>query len=119
MIEDATPFPFSRDYAEARSRFREACAAAGVSVRPYENPCRGPEGEPLTMDAAWFGAPDADRVLVTISATHGVEGFCGAGVQVDWVDRHGRDPLPADLAVLHLHALNPYGFAWVRRVNED
>jgi hypothetical protein len=71
------------------------------------------------MDAAWFGAPDADRVLVTISATHGVEGFCGAGVQVDWVDRHGLDPLPADLAVLHLHALNPYGFAWIRRVNED
>ncbi len=119
MTATATPFPFSRDYAEARERFRDACAGAGVSVRTYENPCRGPEGETLAMDAAWFGARDAGRVLVTSSATHGVEGFCGSALQVDWIAARGRDPLPADFAVLHLHALNPYGFAWLRRVNED
>jgi len=119
MTDAAMPFPFSRSYAEARVRFRRACAEAGVAVRAYDNPCRGPEGEALAMDAAWFGRPDATRVLITISATHGVEGFCGSALQVDWVAAHGRAALPADFAVLHLHALNPHGFAWIRRVNED
>ena len=48
-----------------------------------------------------------------------IEGFCGSALQVDWIASRGRDPLPPDFAVLHLHALNPYGFAWLRRVNED
>ena len=26
---------------------------------------------------------------------------------------------PADVRVVMIHALNPYGMAWVRRVNED
>jgi hypothetical protein len=119
MTAPETPFPFSRNYAEARMRFLDACAEAIVGVRTYEHPERGPEGEQLALDAAWFGSTDADRVLVTISATHGVEGFCGAGIQVDWVDRFGSRPMPEGLAVLHLHALNPHGFAWIRRVNED
>ena len=29
------------------------------------------------------GPRDADRVLVLISGTHGVEGYCGSGAQVD------------------------------------
>ena len=111
--------PFSQDYAEARTRFGKACAAAGVPVQAYANPRRGPAGEALGLDAAWFGGRDARRVLVTISATHGVEGFCGAALQLDWIARYAAGPLPPDLAVLHIHALNPHGFAWLRRVNED
>ena len=111
--------PFSRDYAEARARFLAACAAVGVAAKTYENPRRGPGGEALAMDAAWFGARDAERVLVTSSATHGIEGFCGSALQLDWITRRGRERLAGDLAVLHLHALNPHGFAWLRRVNED
>lgn len=113
------PFPFSASYAAARARFLDACAAAGTPIETYENPVRGPEGEALGLDAAWFGARDARRVLVTISATHGIEGFCGSALQVDWIARHGAAPPGGDLAVLHLHALNPHGFAWLRRVNED
>jgi len=119
MTTDITPFPFSRSYAEARIRFLDACADAVVGVRAYDNPNRGPEGEALALDAAWFGPTDAERVLVTISATHGVEGFCGSAIQIDWVAAQQRKPLPAGFAVLHLHALNPHGFAWIRRVNED
>lgn len=111
--------PFSGDYAEARSRFLAACAAAGVAVTSFENPRHGPKGEDLAMDAAWFGPTDAGQVLVTISATHGVEGFCGSAIQLDWIAAHRRRSLPPGLAVLHLHALNPHGFAWLRRVNED
>ncbi len=27
--------------------------------------------------------------------------------------------MPKDVAVLHVHAINPYGFAWLRRTNEQ
>ena len=111
--------PFSQSYAEARDRFLGACAAAGVAATRYENPHAGPEGEALALDAAWFGPEEASRVLVTISATHGAEGFCGSAIQLDWIARNGRSAAGPDLAVLHLHALNPHGFAWLRRVNED
>jgi len=54
-----------------------------------------------------------------ISGTHGVEGYCGSGAQVDWLRREEFKVLPADTGVLIIHAINPYGFAWTRRVNED
>jgi hypothetical protein len=110
---------FSTNYAQARLRFLEACAAAGASeIRAWLNPNKGPHGESLATDTAWFGPRDAKNVLVTLSATHGVEGFTGSALQLDWV-RHKGQLLPDELAALHVHALNPHGFAWLRRVNED
>ena len=101
-------------------RFLAAAAQAGaVDLRAYPHPLNGPMSEMLATDVAWFGPRDAHALLVTISATHGVEGFCGSAVQVDWMQRIENKPLPNGTAVLHIHALNPYGFAWIRRVNED
>ena len=70
---------FSGDYAESRRRFRRAAKARGAELRSYPNPHRGPLGESLATDCAWLGPRNAKRVLVLISGTHGVEGFCGAG----------------------------------------
>jgi hypothetical protein len=50
------------------------------SVAPA--PAAGREGEALAMDVARDGPPDADKLLIVSSACHGVEGFCGSGVQV-------------------------------------
>src|SRR5260370_36794867 len=73
---------FSATYAEARGRFRDAAQRAGARLAHYVNPTTGPDGEVLTTDVALLGPPDAARVLLTVSATHGAEGFCGSGVQV-------------------------------------
>lgn len=56
--------------------------------------------------------------MVTISATHGVEGFFGSATQVEWLRRARSTALPEGVAALHVHAINPYGFAWLRRTNE-
>ncbi|MBM3573105.1 MAG: DUF2817 domain-containing protein, partial [Alphaproteobacteria bacterium] len=119
---NAVPFDFScfaRDYAEARAKFRDRAAASGGRLKTYLNPNRGPHGEELATDAAWFGREDAARVLVTISATHGAEGFCGSGGQVDWLAAGGAKELPREVAALFVHAINPHGFAWLRRVTEE
>jgi hypothetical protein len=110
---------FSASYAEARARFREAAAAAGGRLEAVSHPERGRQGEDLATDIAWIGPPGADRVLVTISGTHGAEGFCGSGAQVDWLKRGEAAHLPSGVAVLIIHAINPYGFSWLRRVTHE
>ncbi|HEY1562105.1 MAG TPA: M14 family metallopeptidase, partial [Caulobacteraceae bacterium] len=110
---------FSPDYAAARIKFREAARAAGAAVETFAHPERGPGGGDLSTDVAFIGPKSAERVLVMISATHGVEGFCGSGAQVDWLRRGEAASLPAGLAVLLIHAINPYGFAWLRRVTHE
>jgi hypothetical protein len=73
----------------------------------------------LFTDVARLGPPGAARALVTISATHGVEGHCGSGAQVATFAEGRLAALPADTAAVAIHAINPHGFAWSRRVTED
>src|SRR5215472_11175232 len=111
---------FSATYAEARQKFRDAATAAGARLHAEANDrAQGPAGEALTTDIAWLGPADAKRVLVTVSATHGAEGFCGAGVQTGTLLSGAVRDFPGGSALRAIHAINPYGFGWVRRVTED
>ncbi|GIK98723.1 MAG: hypothetical protein BroJett029_29320 [Alphaproteobacteria bacterium] len=110
---------FASDYGAARARFLAAARRAGAQISSHRNPATGPGGEALATDVARLGPPDAERILVTISSTHGAEGFCGSGVQVATLATGFHRELPAGMALLAIHAVNPYGFAWLRRVNED
>ncbi len=79
----------------------------------------GAGGEELTTDVARLGPANASHVLLTVSGTHGAEGFCGSGIQIaSFESGFGRE-LPPDTALLVVHAINPYGFAWTRRVTEE
>lgn len=119
-ILDAAHKHFAADYFEARQRFRDSVrdTAAGKAA-VYPSPARGPRGEELSTDVAWFGDRRAPKVGVMVSATHGVEGYCGSAAQLDWVARRGYEALKSDEAMLLIHALNPYGFAWDRRVTQE
>ena len=114
---------FSTSYAEAEQAFLGAVSALGLSARvtalPYEG--SGPSGESLATQQVWIGETDAPRVLVLLSAVHGIEGFCGSAIQQDLVRRlsSGQLSIPNGLAVLLVHAVNPWGFAWCRRVDEQ
>jgi hypothetical protein len=110
---------FSQSYEEARGKFLDGAKSNGMALASYVNPNRGPKGEALVCDTAWAGPKDAKRVLVLISATHGVEGYCGSGCQVDWLNAGLAERLPKGVAALLVHAINPYGFAWHRRVTEE
>lgn len=114
------PECFSESYAEARAKFVAAAATAGGALRSWFNPHgKGPNGELLYLDTARFGPLDAANMLVLISSTHGVEGHCGSGAQIAWLRSGGPAGLPKDTGALVIHAINPHGFAWGRRVNED
>lgn len=110
---------FSSNYAEARQKFIDAAQSAGAVVESLENPAPVPEGERLFTDLALIGPKDCASMIVLISGTHGVEGFAGSAVQTGLL-RDGIDSdLPPNTSILMIHALNPYGFAHLRRFDED
>lgn len=107
-------------YATARRAFLAAAGAAGATTaESLRSPHPGPQGAPLFVDAIRLGPPDAARLLVLISGTHGVEGHCGSMIQTHLLDSGTLARRPDDMAVLLIHALNPYGFAWNRRVTGE
>lgn len=112
---------FSDSYQEAQDKFRARVHEWHDHSQYIEFVYRqtGPLGEKLATAVAWLGAADASRVLVIQSATHGVEGFAGSAIQLDHLGTLRGTTLPDDLAILYIHAVNPYGFAWLRRVNEQ
>ncbi|WP_292933942.1 M14 family metallopeptidase [Noviherbaspirillum sp.] len=112
---------FSQSYAEARSRFLSLVAALKLEVNSFMHPLRGRNGEALAMDVVLSGAKDAPYLLIISSACHGVEGYCGSGIQSAllsdsaWTEAARN----ANVAVLYIHAINPYGFSWCRRTTHE
>jgi hypothetical protein len=107
---------FSPDYFTAKDRFREYAASAGAHLEVLPLTANGPDGQELTIDIAWIGSDTPNRVLVHSSGLHGVEGFAGSAIQLQLL--HDLPSL-ADAALVIVHVLNPYGMAWLRRVNEN
>ncbi len=111
---------FSRDYASASQRFQSAASRAGGTLISYGLPGHtGPSGEALGIDVVRLGNAQSQSALLVISGTHGVEGFAGSGCQVGLLEDRLYEALPESVCLVLVHALNPYGFAWLRRVNED
>lgn len=112
---------YSANYAEAKLKFKQLSCETPDIVRydEFVYPQTGPEAEELLTGVSWFGDTDAPCVLVLQSATHGVEGFAGSAIQLDTLRTLTRKDLPDGVAILYIHVLNPHGFAWLRRVNED
>jgi hypothetical protein len=111
---------FSPDYTTARERFRTAARSVGARLAALDLETRGPGGEPIAIDIAWIGEDDARRLVLQTSGMHGVEAFAGAAIQLAALSglvAPGRPP--AGCALVLVHVLNPYGMAWLRRVNEN
>jgi hypothetical protein len=110
---------FAVHFAAAREKFIRASCAVGARVESYLHPRRGPDGGELAVDVACVGGSDADRILIVLSGTHGIEGFAGSAAQVGWLESGRARVNRRDVAVILIHAVNPYGFAWLRRVDES
>ena len=108
---------FSDDYVTARRRFLDAANAVRASIHSLPLTSRALDNQQLSIDIAWIGSSHPSRALIHSSGLHGVEGFAGSAIQLALLER--RPSTPSDGAILVVHALNPYGMAWLRRVNEN
>lgn len=103
------------NYLEARTRFLEA-ARRDHDVSSYALAgLKGPQGEDLGCDVAIHHPEGAEVALVTTSAVHGVEGYAGSALQDLFMEQHPGKRV----ATIHVHALNPAGFAYDRRADAD
>lgn len=109
---------FSPDYATARDRFRQAASRAGWSLEAHSIGIAGPYGEDLSIDVACSPPRGSDRTLVVSSGIHGIEGFFGSAVQLGLLERWDSRAEPPVRRVF-LHGLNPFGFAWLGRADEN
>jgi hypothetical protein len=112
---------FSQTYKEARNKFLAAADVAALDVHSHLHPMLGRDGEQLAMDVVFDGPTDAASLLIITSGCHGVEGFCGSGVQTTLLQDAAWRAAATDarVAVLYIHALNPHGFSWWRRTTQE
>ena len=112
---------FSANHAIARTRFLAAAAAAEAQQTSLPITAKGPGGSLLSIDIARIGTTTPRRVVLHTSGVHGVEGFPGSAIQLRILERfaNGDIQLDEDVAIDLVHSVNPWGFAWLRRVNED
>ncbi len=107
---------YSASYKEAKERFLQAAVDLNAQIYTYH-----PEtlAQPdLTIDVAIIG-DRSKPVLVVSSGVHGVEGFFGSAVQLAWLEGMRRKGVDKNICTVFIHAVNPFGFANIRRVNEE
>ncbi len=121
MSSDAASACFAQSYRQARGLFRPPAAAPVFDRLAHAHPLVGRDGEELAIDVARLGDADAARLLIVSSGCHGVEGYCGSGVQVALLRRSSFQAAAAaaGVALLVVHALNPWGFSWGRRTTQE
>jgi len=111
---------FSPDYETARAKFREAASSAGATTETHQIEAKGAKGEVLTIDVARVGSDSPEWTVVVSSGIHGVEGPFGSAVQVAWLRTFAEEGSALrDGAMVLIHTLNPYGFSWSRRADEN
>ncbi|MEC4747946.1 DUF2817 domain-containing protein [Methylomicrobium sp. Wu6] len=110
-------------YTAARQRWLALLSGLPFHTKHRAFPCpgTGPEGEPLFTDSVWIGPEDGKSVVVLIGGTHGIEGYAGSAIQIDHLLMlaEGHVALPEGVALLIVHALTPWGYAWRRRCDAD
>ncbi len=127
-IVDQKPVPenlkyFQNSYTECRKSFIEDSEKltgiynnleiSALKIKTRSDP-------DLSIDYCYIPAQTAaHRLLIISSGVHGVEGYAGSAVQqmilTELVKKLNFD----ELGLLLIHGVNPYGFRYNRRVNEN
>ncbi len=115
---DAAALSYYREsYDESRAAFRGLAATGGL-LESYRVPSAFDED--LTIDVLYYPPTvKTERLLILTSGVHGIEGFTGSAVQRYFVERILPDLDRSELGVLVVHAVNPFGFRYERRVSEN
>ena len=111
---------YPANYHEARDLFRQAAQDLGAHLENHVVLSGAEYGGDLTIDVAVVGVEDPTWSLVVSSGLHGVEGFFGSALQTAYLRQEQRqDVIDSKGQLVLIHAINPFGFFALRRVNED
>ena len=111
---------FSNSYAEARAKFITAASAANARVHSYgRDDLAGREGERLTCDVAVLGDDTAEKAMIVITGTHGIEGYCGSAILHSWLKSLVGNTFNDGIKIILVHAINPWAFSHNTRTTEN
>lgn len=108
-----------KEYNESRELFCILAKKSGLTHSKIVAPQNDLSGDPLSIDIAASQGAQNKKLLIIVSGTHGVEGFCGAAIQAEFLTEGVYDIISPSTDVLLIHALNPYGFSMISRTNEN
>ncbi|CCW61552.1 unnamed protein product [Phytomonas sp. EM1] len=107
---------FSMDYQSAREKFLKAARAVNAETKSHIVFTR--DDMRYFTDSAFLKGEISDKLLVHVCGIRGVEGYIGSAIQnkilEDWSKSSSGRP-----SVLFIHAVNPYGMAHNRLLNEE
>ena len=109
----------AKSYSELREQFLTTAQKHQAALFHYPHPLKGMQGEDLFTDVAVLAKPGTKKWLVSVSGTHGVEGFYGSMCQTEYLDHLAQTGRDESIGMLMVHLINPWGTSWQRRVNED
>lgn len=114
---------FQESYDECRQAFlSEAAKVVSINEKARIFAVRVPSeiDQDLYIDFLYLPPlKDTSKLLVISSAVHGVEGFTGSAVQQMFLNELVNEEVLSEMGVLMIHAVNPYGFKYGRRVTEN
>ncbi|MGD8991293.1 MAG: M14 family metallopeptidase [Desulfobacterales bacterium] len=122
-IENESALAYFQDSYEAcRKEFRRLSSKIKQKInRAQISRLRVPsqiDGD-LTIDLFYLPAIDTSKLIIISCAVHGVEGFAGSAVQRMFMQEILPKVNLSDTGIVLIHAVNPYGFKYVRRVTEN
>jgi hypothetical protein len=114
---------FHETYDENREQFRKLAASLQREFTDIEvSKCtvKSEVDSDLTIDVVYIPAQqEAKKLLIMTSGVHGIEGFTGSAVQQYFMTKVLNGETLENMGVLLIHAVNPYGFKYERRVSEN
>ena len=114
---------FHETYNENREQFRRLATSLEREFGDVEiSKCivKSAVDSDLTIDAVYIPAQnEAKKLLIMTSGVHGMEGFTGSAVQQYFMTKVLDGEVLQNMGVLLIHAINPYGFKYQRRVSEN
>jgi len=114
---------FYETYDENRDQFRKLATSLQMRFRNVEMSkfiVKSKLDSDLSIDAVYIPAQnETEKLLIMSSGVHGPEGFTGSAVQQYFMDEVLSEKALQNMGVLLIHAINPYGFKYLRRFTEN
>lgn len=117
----AAPSYYKENYAQSRDEFTRFSQDWSKGALSHGTPFKVPSmNDPdLTVDTLLIGKASDKNLLVIISGVHGPETFAASAIQHFFLAEKAEDFFKKKISILLVHALNPYGFKYGRRVTES
>ena len=88
---------WSKDYQHAKKKFHNSIdSLIAKNINVFHDQLNinelDPYGNNLTIDIAWIGDSNAEKVYMSTSGIHGVEGFAGSAIQLTLLNNFNKIP---------------------------